>query len=308
MTDQILSFAHAVLPENGEDCFIVLQKPECTALCVADGCGGLGSRRYPGLKNHTGAYAASRLAVHVFRQWAENKADRARGCELEQALESAFRKVADRESSVQGSRIVGSMQRRLPTTFCAALVGKDKADFLWAGDTRAYVLDEQGLHQCTGDHLKGTPDPFENLYRDMPLSSYVSADTPVRLSRKSLPLRAPCAVLLASDGAYGPLATPMEFEMLLLDALKAASGWKDWQKKLKKACAAAAQDDATLVVCLHETGQYEAFRSRMMLRREALQKQFITPVRRKKGNLAFARERWQIYRQTYDWTEEESHG
>lgn len=308
MTDQILSFAHAVLPENGEDCFVVLQKPECTALCVADGCGGLGSRRYPGLKNHTGAYAASRLAVHVFRQWAENKADRARVNELEQALESTFRTVADRECSVQGSRIVGSMQRRLPTTFCAALVGRNKADFLWVGDTRAYVLDAQGLHQCTRDHLKGTPDPFENLYRDMPLSSYISADTPVQLSRKSVPLHPSCAVLLASDGAYGPLATPMEFEMLLLDALKAASDWKDWQKKLKKACATAAQDDATLVLYLHETGEYEPFRNQMMQRRETLQKRFITPVRRKKGNLDFARERWQAYRQTYDWTEEENHG
>jgi len=185
LSDQILSFAHAVLPENGEDCFVVLQKPECMALCVADGCGGLGSRRYPGLKNHTGAYAASRLAVHVFRQWAENKADRARGCELEQALESAFRKVADRECIVQGSRIVGSMQRRLPTTFCAALVGKDKADFLWAGDTRAYVLDEQGLHQCTGDHLKGTPDPFENLYRDMPLSPAPQSFSPKHTTVRS---------------------------------------------------------------------------------------------------------------------------
>ena len=305
MTDQILSFAHAVLPENGEDCFAVVRKEHVTALCATDGCGGLGSRRYPGLKNRTGAYAASRLAVHVFTRWAEKETQNL--CELEEQLASSFRTVADKECSVQGSRIVGSMQRRLPTTFCAALIHEEQAEVFWAGDTRAYVLDEQGLHQCSRDHLKGMPDPFENLYRDMPLSAYVSADTPVKLEYRQISLPAPCAVLLATDGAYGPLPTPMEFEMLLLDTLKAANDWKDWQKKLKKACARVAQDDATIVMGLHETECFEAFRQRMMLRRDVLQKQYITPVRRKKGNLDFARERWQEYRKAYDLTEEEHH-
>ena len=39
-------------------------------LCVADGCGGLGSRRYAELDGQTGAYAASRVAAQSVKRWA----------------------------------------------------------------------------------------------------------------------------------------------------------------------------------------------------------------------------------------------
>ena len=38
-------------------------------------------------------------------------------------------------------------------------------------------------------------------------------------------------------------------------------------------------------------------------RRALLQKRFITPVRRKRRNVDFARGKWQEYRTEYDWTE-----
>ena len=39
-------------------------------LCVADGCGGLGSRRYAELDGQTGAHAASRVATQSVKRWA----------------------------------------------------------------------------------------------------------------------------------------------------------------------------------------------------------------------------------------------
>lgn len=312
MTDISLSFSHEVLAGNGEDCFAVLKTGNCHAMCVTDGCGGLGSRRYPAFGDHTGAYAASRLAAQVFAEWAkECKAPRLPedAKALEEALEKAFRTTAERDCVTQGIRITGSMQRRLPTTFCAAVTDEKSACFLWAGDSRAYVLDAGGLHQCTRDHLKGTPDPFENLYRDMPLSAYISADTPVKLSAAQVNLPdAPCAVILATDGAYSALPTPMEFEMLLWDALKSAKSWSAWQQKLQKAVSRIAQDDATMTIIPCGTADFLTFQQALLPRREALQKQFITPVRRKKGDVEFARERWQEYRMTYDWTEEGRNG
>ena len=307
----MLSFSYEILAGNGEDSFAVHKRDDCCALCVADGCGGLGSRRYPAFEDHTGAYAASRLAVRVFEGWAvsqvlpllpENAA------ELEEMLEKALCTVADRDCVTQGIRIAGSMQRRLPTTFCAALTDGKTADILWAGDSRAYVLDAAGLHQCTRDHLKGAPDPFESLYRDMPLSAYLSADTSVKLSRAQIRLPdAPCAVILVTDGAYSALPTPMEFEMLLWDALKSSKSWMAWQQKLQKAVSHVAQDDATLVALPLSIAEFAAWKQGLLPRRETLQKKFITPVRRRKGDMEFARERWMEYCKTYDWTEEEKH-
>ena len=71
--------------------------------------------------------------------------------------------------------------------------------------------------QCTRDHLRGDPDPFESLYRDRPLSALISADAPVALSLRRLRVPKPCVLLVATDGAFGCLPTPMEFEMLLLN-------------------------------------------------------------------------------------------
>jgi len=312
LTDCSLAFSHEVLAGNGEDSFAVLKNDVFHAMCVADGCGGLGSRRYPAFDGHTGAYAASRLAVQVFEAWVKERRHPLLPEEiktLEETLEKAFRTAADRHCATQGIRITGSMQRRLPTTFCAAVTDEKTADFFWAGDSRAYVLDAAGLHQCTRDHLKGTPDPFENLYRDMPLSAYLSADTPVKLSTAHVRLpEAPYAVILATDGAYSALPTPMEFEMLLWDALKAAKSWTAWRQKLQKAVSRIAQDDATLTILPIGTADYPAFQQALLPRRETLQKQFITPVRRRKGDMTFARERWQEYRITYDWTEDGRNG
>lgn len=309
---QILSFSHAVLPENSEDCFGIVRKETFTAACVADGCGGLGSRRYPALDNHTGAYAASRLAVQVFEKWVENHDTlSAEVCikQLEEQLEQAFGTAAREKCVAEGIRIVGSMQRRLPTTFCAALLDPNEVCFWWAGDSRGYVLDAEGLHQCTADHLKGKADPFENLYLDRPLSRYLSADTAMNLDISRVKLsKQPCAVILATDGVYSALPTPMEMEMLLWDTLKGASDWNGWNQKLKKAVAHNAQDDATFVVIPCGTDDFAVFTQALLPRRDALQKHFITPVRRKKGDVDFARERWQSYRENYDWTEGERNG
>ena len=96
--------------------------------------------------------------------------------------------------------------------------------------------------------------------------------------------------------------------MLLWDALKSAKNWTAWEQKLQKTISRIAQDDATLIAVPCGTEEFALFKQALMSRRDTLQKQFITPVRRKKGNLEFARERWLEYRKTYDWTEEGRNG
>ena len=65
MSQRLLCAQYAVLPGSGEDSFCMRAVGEGALLCVADGCGGLGSRRYETLGDHTGAFAGSRLATHA---------------------------------------------------------------------------------------------------------------------------------------------------------------------------------------------------------------------------------------------------
>lgn len=314
MEQPLLTVAHDALPGECEDCYAVRELGGQSVLCVADGCGGLGARRYPQLAGRSGAYLASRLATRAFLRWWEERQPmpdaptegEALLHELESDLHGAISGFAQRHCQA-ASRISGSLIRTLPTTLCAAVTRQGEAArrelcFLWAGDSRGYVLDAEGLHQCTADHLRGAPDAFESLYLDPPLARLLCAEAKPRLSMRRLCVSLPCVVTVATDGVYSCLPTPMELEMLLLNALQAAKSYERWQAKLLSLIRKVAHDDATLLLQPCGFTDFEDMKRRLLPRRERLQKGFITPVRRRKGDLPYARERWLAYRATYDWT------
>ena len=309
---QILRINHAVLVDECEDSFALRSDEQGAFLCVTDGCGGLGSKRYAQLENRTGAYIASRLAARAFAEWAQerlpvtlNEEEGQVLCnELSDALWHALKGFADGRCTEETSRIVGSMQRKLPTTLCAATVKQNKLNFWWAGDSRGYVLEADGLKQLTKDDLRGNTDAFESLYRDAPLSNLLSADQRGRIRMRSVALAEPTVVIAATDGVYSSLPSPMEVEMLLLDTLKTARNMKEWERRLNKSIAMNAQDDATLLLLPVGFEHFEQLKTTLLPRREKLQKQFITPVRRHRGDIAYAREKWLQYKPGYDCTEE----
>lgn len=319
LLERLLSVSYAVLPDEGEDSFAMGEDARGGFLCVADGCGGLGSRRYRDLGEHTGAYLASRLVTRAFSGWAEERMPmpdtpdegRVLCADLERDLEGILRGFA-RKNCEGGAppRIVGSMQRVLPTTLCAAVAepgAVSECCFLWAGDSRGYILDADGLHQLTRDHARGGPDPFESLYRDVPLSNLASADSPLCLSMRRTTARGPCVLVLATDGAFGCLPTPMEFEMLLLQTLLAASSTLGWRRKLEIELGKLAHDDATILCMLVGFDAYAGLKQYFAPRRDWLRRNYITPVRRRAGDFAFAREKWLEYREGYDRTEGTRH-
>ena len=311
-TVQVLRTHYAVLPEGGEDSFALRSDEQGAFLCVTDGCGGLGSKRYAALENRTGAYLASRLAAKAWLEWAEEREplpateeEAQLLCrEVERAIFERLKGFADVQCQEEKSRIVGSMQRRLPTTLCAAFVREHEVGFWWAGDSRGYVMDADGLRQYTRDHVRGESDAFETLYRDAPLSNLLSADKLGRLQYRHVCVQKPSLVLCATDGVYSSLPTPMEVEMLMLDTLCLAKTLSDWEKRLQKQIAKNAQDDATLLVLPVGYADFEQLKADLLSRRAALQKQFITPVRRHKGDITYAREKWLKYQPGYDCTEE----
>ena len=308
----ILRINHAVLPENGEDSFALRSDEQGAFLCVTDGCGGLGSKRYEQLENRTGAYIAARLVARAFADWAQERQpvpeDGESGAilcaELSDAIFHVLKGFAEVRCAEEKSRIVGSMQRRLPATLCAVTARENRLCYWWAGDSRGYVLDENGLHQYTKDHVRGTADAFETLYRDAPLSHLLCADQRGCIQLRTLVLEKPSVAMVATDGVYSSLPTPMEVEMLLLDTLKPARNMGDWERRLLKRIALNAQDDATLLLTPIGFETFEQLKAALLPRREHLQRQFITPVRRHRGDIHYAREKWLQYKPGYDCTED----
>ena len=303
---------HAILSRAGEDSFAVLTREDGSGMvCVADGCGGLGSRRYPLLKGHTGAYAASRLAARTMKQWATKglscPVSAMEGVRLQLDLQLGFEKQFQRfaqKNQMEAGRIVGSMQRILPTTLCGLLHGLNgtQADgcFLWAGDSRGCVLDAQGLHQYTQDDVKSPLDVLDRLYGDSALSLCLSADHPIRLHLRRFSVETPCLLITLTDGGYSCLPTPMELEMMLLSTMDAASDMASWQRKLGSALRKLSHDDATVVIAPIGFDSFDRMKAFYSQRKQHLEEHFIRPVRLSGCDRETARRCWQEYRPQYE--------
>lgn len=284
---------------------------------MADGCGGLGSRRYAELDGQTGAHAASRVAAQSVKRWAAAcrslPKDPSEGRELQHTLQgtleadlSAF--VAEHRLTEGGSRIVGSMQRLLPTTLCIALAdGGERACFLWAGDSRGYVLDETGLHLYTRDDVKRPMDELERLRCDAPLSLCVSADRPVRLHLRSVALPKQGLLICATDGVYGCVFSPMELEEIFLASLTGAQDAATWQRRLAAAIRRLAGDDATLCCLPFGFAHFDEMKRFFEPRLELLRREHLDGLRRHPGDGDVLRESWKRYQPGYDRIEEVQH-
>lgn len=284
---------------------------------MADGCGGLGSRRYAELDGQTGAHAASRVAAQSVKRWAAAcrslPKDPLEGRELQRSLQgtleadlSAF--VAEHRLTEGGSRIVGSMQRLLPTTLCMALAdGGERACFLWAGDSRGYVLNETGLHLYTRDDVKRPMDELERLRCDAPLSLCVSADRPVRLHLRSVALPKQGLLTCATDGVYGCVFSPMELEEIFLASLTGAQDAATWQRRLAAAIRRLAGDDATLCCLPFGFAHFDEMKRFFQPRLELLRREHLDGLRRRPGDGDVLRESWKRYQPGYDRTEEVQH-
>ena len=305
---------HGVLPRQGEDSYSILSKSPVSLLCVADGCGGLGSRRYAELDGQTGAHAASRVAAQSVKRWAAAcrslPKDPLEGRELQHALQgtleadlSAF--VAEHRLTEGSSRIVGSMQRLLPTTLCMALYDMgERACFLWAGDSRGYVLDETGLHLYTRDDVKRPMDELERLRCDAPLSLCVSADRPVRLHLRSVALPKQGLLICATDGVYGCVFSPMELEEIFLASLTGAQDAATWQRRLAAAIRRLAGDDATLCCLPFGFDHFDEMKRYFEPRLTALRQEHLNGLRQHPRDADALRESWKRYQPGYDRTEE----
>ncbi|MHC0430650.1 serine/threonine protein phosphatase [Streptomyces sp. O3] len=222
-------------------------------LAVFDGSGGAGAApawQAPDGTSRTGAWVGARTARLATECWLH---DVTRGRQdaqpqsLHEYLTYFLHKAPQRHS-----KIGGTMRRQLPTTLAGVhyqiAPGGAEVELrpLWAGDSRAYaLLPESGLHVLTRDHTQES-DALELLRSDPPMTNLICADREFAVDSHHLRLQTPCVLVAATDGFFGYVHTPADFELLLLRTLRQADSPAEWAHLLRREVEAFTADDASL--------------------------------------------------------------
>lgn len=240
-----------IIPQSGEDSFIYFFNENKGLIGVFDGCGGIGSRRYQTLDLKTGAYISARAVSECVANWFDNYS------ELEY-IEDKTRILAQEindtlalfKSKTTTSKIKGSMTKDFPTTLSITVLEKVNneliADFIWAGDSRGYILREEGLVQITIDDIDESVDALDNISSDGVLTNIVSANANYVLHSKTVSIKKKCIIFNSTDGCFSYLKTPMEFEYLILYTLATAKSVNEWKSKVESSIRKFAGDDHTI--------------------------------------------------------------
>ena len=278
LPDAMLLIRQGGADAGGEDSYVCAQREGSALVGVFDGCGGLGARTYPDMGKHTGAYLSARAASGAVWDWY-------------QALEQSA--LADPD------RLTETLRARLDTAPLAHREPEGVAvDLFWAGDSRVYLLDAAGLHQLTQDDVDGE-DALSNLTHDAAMTNVISSDGQYALHHRRMTLSIPCAVFAATDGVFGYIRTPMEFEWLLLRVLREAETPKQFTSRLEQLLDALAGDDFTLAWMSFGFGDFSALRETLTPRIPMLERDYIRPLHAARTD-ALQAELWERYRSDYE--------
>jgi len=264
MTTKVLGlgFSQEARAGLGEDSTQVCAAPRTTMLACLDGCGGSGARRYPEMGNETGARLAARTVRIAIANWfaapenglaeygLQNAPAERIAKSLKRAIDMHMGEVKNRFAGT-GSAIKNKLSQTLPTTMAMALLepaGQGaRCVFIWAGDSRGYLLSREGLRQMTRDDVAGESDP-DDLSCDGIMSQVVSASGSYELHTEEVLLSEPAIVLTATDGCFAYFATPMDFEGALLSTLREARDFDSWRLLLIERLGEIASDDYSMEI------------------------------------------------------------
>lgn len=278
--DSTLILGREKIADHGEDAWVYDVGEDRVMVGAFDGLGGSGAKRYEAYDGRTGAYIASRAAADAADAWL-------RGGELSE--ENLHRSICEELRAYKagagtpgGAVIKGSMTREFPTTVsvavCRPAADGVTADFYWAGDSRGYILDENGLKQITRDDVNDADDILAQMDSDGVMNNLASlskAWTLHRTRREHIPAG---IAFTATDGCFGYVRTPMEFEYQLLETMCAAECVDDWQNRLEDTLRECAGDDFTLLGAIFGYGEFSAMQRRFRPRLEWLRKTYIEPL------------------------------
>ncbi|MFG2826020.1 PP2C family protein-serine/threonine phosphatase [Streptomyces sp. NPDC048434] len=279
-------------------------------LAVFDGSGGAGSSpawQAPDGETRTGAWVGSRVARLAADCWFHDVVEGGQADTPEQLTQ--YLKYFLSKAPQRRSKIVGTMRRRLPTTLAAVQyqMHEDRSiewQALWAGDSRAYTLQPgAGLRVLTRDHTHES-DALELLRSDPPMTNSICADRDFVVEVQRMSFQLPCVFLAATDGFFGYVHTPAEFEYVLLSTLMQANNEHEWADLIRREVQGYTADDASMALIAlgyqDVTHLRDAFEDRYVTVRERYARgrpQGTDQTERIRG---WQDETWRTYRAAYE--------
>ena len=199
--------------------------------------------------------------------------------------------------------VVGSVHDRMGSTVTWERV-------VWAGDSRVYVLTpEAGLHQVTVDDLRITEDALDNLTYDSPMSNYIRGNRSWFLHGTQFTMSTPHVTFACSDGCFGYVRAPWDFEALLLEAISTASTVLECCEVLRASIKQITGDDSTFAACFVGWSSYDEARASYSARAQMLAREYTDVVAKAQANAspeqakaqlqAIRRSLWARYRRNY---------
>lgn len=313
--DNMLMISLPVREGKGEDnyyCCEPDQDMDKAIMGVFDGSGGLGSRTHKEMGGYTEAYLGSRALSGALCDWFQAHLDKPvpRDKELIDSLYQFFMEAFGvlKDHTVENTRIKGALVRSFPTT-ATVVIAENNPDgvllnILWAGDSRIYLVDRRGLAQVSKDDVEDT-DALDNLTGDGAMSNVIAADGDFYLHYKKILITEPTIVFAATDGCFGYLPTPMEFEYEFLDALCSAQSPFEFRNKLASLFRDVAGDDCTMCTMSFLFGTFKDQKKQLQPRLDEVFNKYITPLDECRENhpeqeAAFTRKVWNVYRRNYE--------
>jgi hypothetical protein len=295
------------VPGHGEDAdpLVLFERPAGRGLIsVFDGVGGAGralaGRDADGL-DRTQAWVASRRVRGLVEEWfAEHPTMAGIGEHIAARLSAG--------ASPNG-RMRGSIHRQFPTTMAGLEFRASDTEVrwtvLWAGDSRCYVAEPgRGLQQLSRDDTESA-DALELLTQDPPMTNVISAGRHFVLNHWPGRAPLPCLLICATDGFFGYVQTPAEFEHLLWETLLSAQDIVHWSALLAERVGSYTGDDASLALVALGFNGFDELRVYFRRRAKQVQVEHVEPMRRvrpgDRAGLTTARElSWQRYRRDYE--------
>ncbi len=285
---------------SGEDSYSYRFNDKGGFIGVFDGYGELDTASYEKIGGKSGGYIAGNLAAESTLKMFENgnftfsEMDSIKlGSDLKKYIEKMKKTIVNDEERVL-----------LPTTASIVACDYSKDDiffeYLWAGNSRGYLLEKSGLCQITEDDLVEEVNPV--LSSEKPrVINLINGETDFKINIKTVKTQNPSLIITATDGAFSCFSTPMEFEYAVLYTLNRAKSIAQWESLLKRLIREFAKDDFTLMIAGFGFNDFKDMKHYFFDRTKEVFTRYIEPISKSRENNSITEidEMWNKYKQGY---------